>query len=793
MEFDCERLRRLLGKYKFRDLTVEELKNVNMFFPHFRYSMDTYVFKDSSQKDLLNFTGTIPVMYQGNTYNIPIRLWILDSHPFAPPICFLKPTANMGISVGKHVDAQGRIYLPYLQNWSHPKSVIVGLVKEMIAKFQEELPLYSLSSSDEARQVDLLAYIAKITEGVSDINSKNWANYENKTINKITVVGGGELGVACTLAISAKGIADRLVLLDLSEGTKGGMMDLDIFNLPNVEISKDLSASAHSKVVIFTVNSLGSSQSYLGVVQSNVDLFRALVPALGHYSQHSVLLVASQPVEIMTYVTWKLSTFPANRVIGIGCNLDSQRLQYIITNVLKAQTSGKEVWVIGEQGEDKVTKWGGQEEVMSHLSQEQLSSRAMELLKVKGQRSWSVGLSVADLVDSLVNDKKKVHSVSILAKYKYRDLTVRETVNVITLYKDLKPVLDSYVFNDGSSRELMNLTGTIPVLYRGNTYNIPICLWLLDTYPYNPPICFVKPTSSMTIKTGKHVDANGKIYLPYLHEWKHPQSDLLGLIQVMIVVFGDEPPVFSRPTMSASYPPYQATGPPNTSYMPGMPSGISPFPSGYPPNPSGYPGCPYPAGGPYPATTSSQYPSQPPVTTVGPSRDGTISEDTIRASLISAVSDKLRWRMKEEMDRAQAELNALKRTEEDLKKGHQKLEEMVTRLDQEVAEVDKNIELLRKKDEELSSALEKMENQSENNDIDEVIIPTAPLYKQILNLYAEENAIEDTIFYLGEALRRGVIDLDVFLKHVRLLSRKQFQLRALMQKARKTAGLSDLY
>uniref|UniRef100_A0A8C6R3U1 Tumor susceptibility gene 101 n=1 Tax=Nannospalax galili TaxID=1026970 RepID=A0A8C6R3U1_NANGA len=253
-------------------------------------------------------------------------------------------------------------------------------------------------------------------------------------------------------------------------------------------------------------------------------------------------------------------------------------------------------------------------------------------------------------------------------------------------------------------------------------------------------ICFVKPTSSMTIKTGKHVDANGKIYLPYLHEWKHPQSDLLELIQVMIVVFGEEPPVFSRPTISASYPPYSATGPPNS-----------------------------------------------------PSRDGTISEDTIRASLISAVSDKLRWRMKEEMDRAQAELNALKRTEEDLKKGHQKLEEMVTRLDQEVAEVDKNIELLKKKDEELSSALEKMENQSENNDIDEVIIPTAPLYKQILNLYAEENAIEDTIFYLGEALRRGVIDLDVFLKHVRLLSRKQFQLRALMQKARRTAGLSELY
>ncbi|NP_001086736.1 tumor susceptibility 101 L homeolog [Xenopus laevis] len=152
----------------------------------------------------------------------------------------------------------------------------------------------------------------------------------------------------------------------------------------------------------------------------------------------------------------------------------------------------------------------------------------------------------------------------MLGKYKYRDLSVREILNVTSLYRDLKPIMDSYVFNDGSSRELLSLSGTIPVPYKGNTYNIPICLWLLDTYPFNPPICFVKPTSTMTIKTGKHVDANGKIYLPYLHEWKHPPSDLLGLIQILIVVFGEEPPVFSRSTAPAPYPMYPATGPPNS-------------------------------------------------------------------------------------------------------------------------------------------------------------------------------------------------------------------------------------
>uniref|UniRef100_A0A8C6T2E9 UEV domain-containing protein n=1 Tax=Neogobius melanostomus TaxID=47308 RepID=A0A8C6T2E9_9GOBI len=54
-------------------------------------------------------------------------------------------------------------------------------------------------------------------------------------------------------------------------------------------------------------------------------------------------------------------------------------------------------------------------------------------------------------------------------QYKYRDLTVREITNVISQYKDLKPVMDAYVFNDGSSRDLMSLTGTVPVSYRGKT------------------------------------------------------------------------------------------------------------------------------------------------------------------------------------------------------------------------------------------------------------------------------------------------------------------------------------
>lgn len=68
--------------------------------------------------------------------------------------------------------------------------------------------------------------------------------------------------------------------------------------------------------------------------------------------------------------------------------------------------------------------------------------------------------------------------------------------------------------------ELVQLNGTIPVRFKGAVYNIPVCIWLMDTHPNNAPICYVRPTADMSIKVSMFVDQNGKIYLPYLHDWK---------------------------------------------------------------------------------------------------------------------------------------------------------------------------------------------------------------------------------------------------------------------------------
>ncbi|XP_006819298.1 tumor susceptibility gene 101 protein-like [Saccoglossus kowalevskii] len=398
-----------------------------------------------------------------------------------------------------------------------------------------------------------------------------------------------------------------------------------------------------------------------------------------------------------------------------------------------------------------------------------------------------------------------------LTQYKYKDMTHRDCSNLLGNYRDLRPKTDTYVFNDGAKKPLLSLEGTIPVQYKGATYNIPICIWLMDTHPYNAPMCFVKPTHDMLVKPSRNVDANGRIYLPYLHEWRHPASDLISLVQVLCVVFGENSPVYSKSAAPArpAYPPGQSPSsggalpyPPTSNVTPGYPASTAAYPTpgypapgntGYTPYPTtGYPTSQYPA---YNQTSNPPYPSSGYPTGSTPhaavTHQSSISEDQIKASLISAVEDKLKRRMKETFEQAQAEMDVLNSTQEKLKRGQRTLEEMIQNLEKEQIDVEKNIKLLTEKDDEIKKVLAKMENEEEIN-IDEAVVPTATLYKQLLNLFAEENAIEDTIYYLGEALRKSVIGIDEFLKHVRDLSRRQFICRALMQKARQKAGLSEV-
>ncbi|KAL0820187.1 hypothetical protein ABMA28_006112 [Loxostege sticticalis] len=388
-----------------------------------------------------------------------------------------------------------------------------------------------------------------------------------------------------------------------------------------------------------------------------------------------------------------------------------------------------------------------------------------------------------------------------LSKYKHKDYTSREVINLIQLYKSLTYRLEAFVFNNGTRKDLLNLEGTIPVNYKGAYYNIPICIWLMDTHPQNAPLCFVKPTADMSIKVSKYVDSNGKVYLPYLHEWSSNGSTLQALIQCMITAFGELPPVYSKPR-TETRPPYPVNSfmpqpgypyPQQVTSQPGYPT-VTPYPTTsnlpYPNYGAPYPGAVNTNGTPYPpAATSTPYP---PTSSYGADPNttgGTITEEHIKASLLSAVVDKMKRRLNEQSQQSQAELETLRRTQQELREGKTRLEDILARLERERSELDKNVVVLQEKEKELQAAVERLAEQ-EGIDVDEAVVTTAPLYSQLLNAFAEEATLEDAIYYMGEALRKEVIDLDTFLKQVRTLARRQFTLRALMHKCRQKAQLA---
>ncbi|XP_041984766.1 tumor susceptibility gene 101 protein [Aricia agestis] len=395
----------------------------------------------------------------------------------------------------------------------------------------------------------------------------------------------------------------------------------------------------------------------------------------------------------------------------------------------------------------------------------------------------------------MANDEAAIKSY--LAKYKHRDFTTREVMSLIQVYRSLTYRLEVFVFNNGTRKNLLNLEGTIPVTYKGAVYNIPVCIWLMDTHPQNVPLCFVKPTADMTIRVSKYVDSNGKVYLPYLHEWNPNGSNLMKLVQSMIAAFGELPPVYSKPRneMPMPYPPTFPTTFPHPQYpsQPGPTFMPHVRPTAEMPT---YPnfGLPYP----HPGTANgSQFPTPAnplpyPTFNYGSSPEvagGTITEEHIKVSLLSAVEDKLRRRLNEQSQQSQAELETLRRTAQELQEGKMRLEDILARLQKERSDLDKNITILQEKEKELQSAVERLGEQ-EGVDVDEAVVTTAPLYTQLMNSFAEEATLEDAIYYMGEALRKEVIDLDTFLKQVRTLARRQFTLRALMQKCRQKAQLA---
>ncbi|NWR49043.1 LDHA dehydrogenase, partial [Regulus satrapa] len=269
---------------------------------------------------------------------------------------------------------------------------------------------------------------------------------ESHAENKISVVGVGAVGMACAISILMKDLADELALVDVVEDKlRGEMLDLQHGSLflktPKIVsgkgnlLSADYSVTAHSKLVIVTAGARQQEgESRLNLVQRNVNIFKFIIPNVVKYSPDCKLLIVSNPVDILTYVAWKISGFPKHRVIGSGCNLDSARFRHLMGERLGIHPLSCHGWIVGEHGDSSVPVWSGVNVAGVSLKalhpdlgtdgdkehwkevHKQVVESAYEVIKLKGYTSWAIGLSVGDLAETIMKNLRRVHPISTIVK-----------------------------------------------------------------------------------------------------------------------------------------------------------------------------------------------------------------------------------------------------------------------------------------------------------------------------------------------------------------------------------------
>ncbi|RRJ89630.1 malate dehydrogenase [Flavobacterium macacae] len=257
---------------------------------------------------------------------------------------------------------------------------------------------------------------------------------------KVTVVGAGNVGASCADVISYRGIASEVVLLDIKEGfAEGKAMDLmqcatnTGFNTQITGVTNDYSKTANSNVVVITSGiprKPGMTREEL--IGINAGIVKSVAENVLKFSPEAIIVVVSNPMDTMTYLTLKATGLPKNRIIGMGGALDSSRFRYYLSKALDKPSNDVSAMVIGGHGDTtmipltRLASYNGIP-VSEFLSKEELEKVAADtmvggatLTGLLGTSAWyAPGASVAYLVDSILNDQKKMIACSVLLEGEY--------------------------------------------------------------------------------------------------------------------------------------------------------------------------------------------------------------------------------------------------------------------------------------------------------------------------------------------------------------------------------------
>ena len=257
---------------------------------------------------------------------------------------------------------------------------------------------------------------------------------------KVTIVGAGNVGSTCADVIASRSIASEVVLLDIKEGFAEGKA-LDImqtattigFGTKIVGTTNDYSVTSNSDVVVITSGiprKPGMTREEL--IGINADIVKEVSNNILKYSNNAIIVVVSNPMDTMTYLTLNSTGLSKNRVIGMGGALDSSRFKNYLSVALNRPANDIQGMVIGGHGDTtmipltRLATYNGIP-ISNLISDDKLKKVAQDtmvggatLTKLLGTSAWyAPGASVAYLVNSILNDQKRIIPCSVLLDGEY--------------------------------------------------------------------------------------------------------------------------------------------------------------------------------------------------------------------------------------------------------------------------------------------------------------------------------------------------------------------------------------
>lgn len=252
--------------------------------------------------------------------------------------------------------------------------------------------------------------------------------------NKVVIVGCGNVGMSYAYALlNQRTNVNELILIDLNEDRAlGEAMDLNhclAFAPSKIDIRcGDYTDCSDAKIVVIAAGAnQNKGESRMDLIYKNSKIFKSIVGDVVKSGFKGIFLVATNPLDVMTYLTWKYSGFDYHRVLGSGTSLDTSRLRYLIGDKLGIGPKNIHAYVIGEHGDSEFVPWSnatvGLQNVGKFLSAEEkqeiadeVKNAAYKIIERKGATYYGIGMCLVSITNAILGDENRIITVSTYDK-----------------------------------------------------------------------------------------------------------------------------------------------------------------------------------------------------------------------------------------------------------------------------------------------------------------------------------------------------------------------------------------